>query len=205
MAAFLPSGPRALRVTVALYLCLLLSALGAASAFSQWHLLGQVLEGQPLSTEVARANDGRHLALTAGLAAMMLVTALLYFNWLYNSVRNVAEVRGKPTTVTQGWAIGYWFIPIINLYRPYRTMVELWEKSSQGIAVKMLPPPIALWWLTYLLGGGLDGSTTRLVEAGMLRLSAGLEVAGKLLLVVAAYLLIRIISAIDAAQAQWPD
>lgn len=201
----LPSGPRALRVTLALYLCLILCAVGAASAASQWHLLAQSMQGQTIPTAVARASDSRHLTILAALAVTVLVTAVLYFNWLYNSVRNVREVRGASMRATPGWAVGYWFIPIINFYRPYQTMVELWERSSDGIAVKILPPSIGLWWLTYFLGGVLESSGDRLQAVELLRLSAGLEVASKVLLAVAAYLLIRIIGAIDAAQGEWPE
>lgn len=201
----LPTGPRALRVTLALYLCLALCVAGAASALSQWHLLNQSMQGHPISSEVARANDGRHLTIVAALAVMVLITAVLYFNWLYNSVRNVLEVRGKAMRATPGWAIGYWFIPIVNFFRPYQTVVELWERSSEGIKVKEIPPPIGLWWLTYLAGGILESGGERLEMAGLLSLSAGVEVASKVLLVVAAYLLIRIIAAIDSAQGEWPE
>jgi hypothetical protein len=201
----LPSGPRAQRLTIALYLCLAVSAAGAVSAFSQWNLLNKAMKGTPIPTAVALANDSRHFTLVAALLVLVLVTGLLYFNWLYNSVRNVREVRGKAMRATPGWAIGYWFIPIVNFYRPYQTVRDLWERSSEGIEVKEIPPPIGLWWLTYFMGGVLESSGERLQTVELLRLSAGLEVGSKVLLVVAAYLLIRIVGAIDAAQAEWPE
>jgi hypothetical protein len=201
----LPSGPRAQRVTIALYLCLAVSALGAASAFSQWRLLDGAMKGHAIPTAVALANDSRHFTLVAALLIMVLVTGLLYFNWLYNSVRNVRETRGKEMRATPGWAIAYWFIPIVNFFRPYQTVRDLWLRSSEGIKVKEIPPPIGLWWLTYFMGGVLESSGERLQSVAWLRLSAGLETASRVLLVAAAYLLIRIIGAIDAAQAEWPE
>jgi hypothetical protein len=199
-----PSGPRAQRLTVALYLCLALSALGAASAFSQWHLLNEAIKGHSIPTDVALANDSRHFTLVTALLVLVVVTGLLYFNWLYNSVRNVREIRGLEMRATPGWAIAYWFIPIVNFFRPYQTVRDLWRRSSEEIKVKELPPPIGLWWLAYLVGGVLGSSAERLEAVESLRLSAGLETTSKVLLVVAAYLLIRIVGAIDAAQSEWP-
>lgn len=204
----LPTGPRALRVTLALYAAIVMAFLGMASSYSQWRLIQRAQGGVAITTAEAAVGDGRHQFILVGQLVVFLVCVVLFLNWLYNSVRNVREIRGGAMTVTPGWAVGYWFIPFVNLVRPYQTMVQLWERSREGISTTLPSPSIGLWWASYLVSGIAGGVASRLgdtTDLEVLLFTTRLEVGSDLLLGVAGFLLIQIIGAIDSAQGAWPD
>src|SRR5690606_25719047 len=61
---------------------------------------------------------------------------------------------GGFTDHSPGWAVGYWFLPIINLIRPYQIVRELWYRSGSGIALeaapKSAPALVSAWWGTWV-------------------------------------------------------
>ena len=154
---------RAGHLLLFLVLCLLASAAGVASGAWQLDLLNQVAQGAAISEERAVLNDTLYGAVGLVQTGLFLVTAVLWLRWLYASYRSLGtayrevETPGVATTrFTPGWAVGYWFIPIVNLYRPYQVMAELWSGSRElvpGRAPSRRPHLVGLWWAVYLLSG----------------------------------------------------
>ena len=53
---------------------------------------------------------------------------------------------------TPGWAVGWFFLPIANLWKPYQAMKEVWALNAEGgrdagSAAGVLLP---LWWFLWL-------------------------------------------------------
>ena len=73
------------------------------------------------------------LALTGvlGLAtiAVYIATAVVFLMWLYRVSNNVAAF-GKRTANSSGWAVGSFFVPIVNLFIPYQSVKDIWSKSE---------------------------------------------------------------------------
>jgi hypothetical protein len=64
-----------------------------------------------------------------------------------------------------GWAVGYFFIPILNLFRPYQVAKEVAEGSDPASIgdVSSQPnvgqkPPIGVWWTMWIITGLLSQS-----------------------------------------------
>jgi hypothetical protein len=56
-----------------------------------------------------------------------------------------------PPKYTPGWAVGYWFVPILNLARPYDVILELWRSLARRATVGTARPMIVgLWWVSLL-------------------------------------------------------
>ena len=55
---------------------------------------------------------------------------------------------------TPGWAVGSFFIPILNLFRPYQAMRDLLKASRQPARWRSVPdsPVVSLWWALWLIG-----------------------------------------------------
>jgi len=64
---------------------------------------------------------------------IFFVFLIIYFIWIRQAYRNLHSLQLKPTEYSSGWTIGAYFVPFLNLVRPYTMMKEIWY-GSQPIA-----------------------------------------------------------------------
>jgi Domain of unknown function (DUF4328) len=136
--------------------CVLLAALAIGSGFLQLNLLGRIQAGEAVSESESSMNDLLYGGIGLTQAAAFIASAILWLMWLHSAYGNLFQVGRRTADETPGWAVGYWFIPILNLFRPYRIVKELWLRSADmnmEPEVKELPAPhlISLWWGTWIL------------------------------------------------------
>lgn len=94
-----------------------------------------------------------------------LATFVVFIIW-FNRVRCNAEVfRPDGFSQSAGWAIGGWFVPIANLFLPYRTARETWDASTQyapdGSYRSVSGAPVVAWWLTFVAGWIISAVASR--------------------------------------------
>ena len=87
-------------------------------------------------------------------------TGVAFFTWIYRAAQNLPTLGVPDRRFSPGWAIGYWFIPIISLFRPYQVMGEISRGSSPAISrsstdgrVTALLPWWWACWLASTVGG----------------------------------------------------
>lgn len=147
----------------------------------------------------------------AGLGLMSLViyivNVVVILQWMFRGFLNLqfvdAPLRHKPV-----WAIFYWFVPFVNLVKPYQLMKELWTLSgksgtdSSGNVIYDKPPGLfPLWWTCWLTCNFLGTFVFRMANAaGMEGLVEGLSLLSNLLSIVAALVLRTLILQITARQ-----
>lgn len=96
---------------------------------------------------------------------IQLVFSLLFIYWVYKSYKKLPSITGEKTRWSAGWAVGAWLIPILNLFRPYQVMRELWNKSNpEKSRVKKsffsVSNQVGTWWFTTLVGSFYGRFTT---------------------------------------------
>ncbi|HYE46186.1 MAG TPA: DUF4328 domain-containing protein [Caulobacter sp.] len=71
--------------------------------------------------------------------------------WFYRANRN-ARSASTGLETTPGWAVGFFFIPIMSFYRPYRTISEIWRSATEPLSWKSQEDPaiIGWWWGLYI-------------------------------------------------------
>lgn len=87
------------------------------------------------------------LGLWSALVSSLALVALLA--WLSRSVDNSPVLTGKMPSVSPRWSIGWWFVPVANLYKPYDILREQFELLV-GSHTKLTWLVLA-WWLSMLL------------------------------------------------------
>lgn len=108
------------------------------------------------------ASEKRAYALTgAGLLALQVAlygaTATGFVIWTYAARSNLRSLGARRLEYTTAWAVTGWWIPILNLIRPYQVIREIWKASDPGttdpVAWKQVPSPrlLRLWWIFVLL------------------------------------------------------
>ena len=82
-----------------------------------------------------------------------IVIAVLFLRMLYKAVQRAKGFATPFTYVSPGWAVGYWFIPLMNLYRPFEVVKALFkactaEAGGKPAAGEQL---LGAWWALFLL------------------------------------------------------
>lgn len=152
--------------------------LGAVIALGVLALLSGSLElgflaraaTEGLSPEDAAANDTRQGLVGILQLITLVATAIVFLRWQHRAHKNLRAFQAGSLEFTPGWAVGYWFVPIMNLFRPYQAINELWKASAPDIepgnrtAWRSLAPPsiTGLWWALFLASGFLGRASFRL-------------------------------------------
>jgi hypothetical protein len=87
--------------------------------------------------------------------------------------RNAGALGADGLRFSSGWAIGSWFVPILNLFRPKQIANDIWRASAPKLSAarqrewELLNPPFLLlaWWLAFLFSGW-SGNLTRAYADG---------------------------------------
>jgi hypothetical protein len=60
---------------------------------------------------------------------------------------------------TPGWSVGWFFVPILNLFKPYQAMKEIWLASMPSDETpwpeRKAPPVVGWWWILWLIAVAL--------------------------------------------------
>lgn len=92
-------------------------------------------------------NDNRQEALVIGESAFFVAAVVVWLRWFHRAYVNVAAVGGQQRYGT-GWAIGAWFVPILNLFRPKQIANDIWEAGGRRPGALL-----GWWWALWLLSG----------------------------------------------------
>lgn len=72
-----------------------------------------------------------------------------FLRWIYRANQNLQAVWDQRMEFTPGWAVGWYFIPFANLFKPYQAMKEMWavahREPAQGNTL------LQSWWTLWLI------------------------------------------------------
>ena len=138
----------------------------AADLYGIWadareiQLLNALFAGNLPSSAAASAADHRQsIASIVSLVALALTGAAFIF-WFRRAYVNLPALGARGLRYSNGWTIGAWFVPFLNLVRPKRIADDIWRASDpeaapeQGAAWLQQPVSrlITLWWAISIIG-----------------------------------------------------
>jgi len=139
----------------------------------------------------------------AGLLTVLtsLVSGFLILKWIHRANSN-AHAYSNEMNVTPGWNVGFFFIPIANLWKPFQGIRETWEVSNMHSPD--VPGWIRWWWGLWLVTNFIANASFRIEfraeTAQSLSVAAILDITTSILALPLALLLIRLIRTLTAAQ-----
>jgi hypothetical protein len=110
------------------------------------------------------------LVLGVVLLIVYLVVVIFWLMWVHRTYRNLPALGAVGLNYTPGWAVGYHFIPILNLFRPLQVMRETWRASdvrySRGTDWQVLNVPALLgwWWAMHLISAIVNQISFRVYQ-----------------------------------------
>ncbi|HXL07384.1 MAG TPA: DUF4328 domain-containing protein [Gemmatimonadales bacterium] len=207
--------------TYLLLACLVLEAGSMASRLSERALIAPaVADAQPLPADVAASDarwrtdaeqraDARSRTIDALNLVAFACAAVLWLVWLYRAYTNLVFVGSKRVRFSPTWAVGYWFIPFVNVVRAYQVMKDLWLRSdsrNDRDGYDDLPAPVLLrgWWGMSVAWAVLEPVFTRLARDArtveQLSDATHVGIAVGAVGIVATVLAIRVVREIDRRQ-----
>ena len=105
-----------------------------------------------------KANDIRQLVVGIIQFAVYLITVVVFLNWFRRAYGNLHRLRIDYLGQSESMAVGSWFIPIVNLFRPVQIMYEIWTETQWQIKQKDASYRIkkgnlllTIWWTLFIL------------------------------------------------------
>ena len=97
--------------------------------------------------------------LTMPIATVQLATVPVFLVWFHRLYSNLPALGATELRFGRGWAIGAWFVPVLNLWRPKQIANDIWRATdTDADATPAAPWParpvggvVHLWWGLYLL------------------------------------------------------
>ena len=104
----------------------------------------------------------------AYLAIVFLIIFLgggiIVFKWIKEANKNVRALGAKDLSFTPGWAVGWFFIPFANLFKPFKVMNEIWSASHspENWQQDEKNRAVQKWWGLWIGSNGLIQLTQNL-------------------------------------------
>ncbi len=141
------------RAVIALLGCVIASDLFAIGAgLHLGSLWGELAADESLNIYTGPGLRAQELYDRAGVAqtAAFLATAVLFVIWFHRTRRNAEVFEPGVQRMGPGWAVGGWFVPVANLWFPYRVASGIWEASVRlhpDGGWRTVPKTVLnLWW-----------------------------------------------------------
>ncbi|WP_052768562.1 DUF4328 domain-containing protein [Streptomyces humi] len=168
-----------------------LFALGAG--FLRYDATGDLAAGATGAEVFDRADRADALyALAASAQAVTTVACVIVYLCWFHRVRANAQVFDPlGHSLKPGWAVGGWFVPLVNLWFPRRITCEIWDASAPWGTTRS-HALINAWWTTWLgsllIGrlarsdrGDAEGAAWAHADAGEMLVSDTFDIAAAVL------------------------
>ncbi len=190
-------GQRAKLARLFLLAFIVLDALLSVCIIAEWQGLVDLEAVEPDPAALA------YFFVALGYTLAFLAAVIFVAMWLYRAHANLRDAGVDGLAISPGWAVGWYFVPIANLFRPLEAMRELWA-NSHGEGDRFADdahPQIGAWWGCWIVGNILSsvGTQIEMMDSPSV-FSVGLQVASSIGLIGAAWLLRNIISLVTEAQ-----
>jgi len=133
-----------------------LSVIAIFSGYMQLEVLHAMdvgaFESQEAMEAAAESNDLRQQIVAIFQVLVFIIAGVLSLKWIHRACFN-ARVRANHMQFTPGWAVGWYFIPFANLWKPYQAMKEIWETTAAQANKSMTEGGWLLgwWWTSWIV------------------------------------------------------
>lgn len=117
-------------VTAGFVLAMLLDVVSVGSNLLEIRLLERAAAGGVITDDEAMFNDLRQGALGLAHFGLNIFIVVMFCMWVYRANKNARALGAQGMEYTPGWTVGWFFIPIANLWKPYQAIHQVWRASD---------------------------------------------------------------------------
>jgi len=154
-----------------IYIQIFVAIIALASNFMEYQLLSDYQNGVYTSQEQAvadgEASDKRQQIISIFFLVTFVISGILILKWIYRANYNARQLGAQNMEFTPGWSIGWYFIPIFTLWKPYQAMKEIWKASHEpndwGSA--KTSSILGWWWFFWIVTNAIGNVSFRLAKS----------------------------------------
>jgi len=148
-------------VVCALVIVIIVDVVAIFSDLARLDLLSRVISGDYVTQSELQSSDNRQAVVGLIQFMLYLATAAFFLTWIFRAYKNLQAFNVRGLRFSPGWAVGGWFVPFLNLWRPHEVMREIWRASSPRAPVaderawkgEPVSPLMGWWWAAWIIGG----------------------------------------------------
>ncbi len=135
----------------------------ALSTTHMYIFLDTALAGGEVTIEEGNFVD-LHQTIFARLYLFTFVVSIVaYCRYYYRAMKNLTAVNAAGVETTPFWAVGYFFVPFANLWKPLGAVRQIWRGSFDPAAADaVVPGMIGWWWFCWLASNFLGHISFRM-------------------------------------------
>jgi hypothetical protein len=151
-----PNDLRSKNAITLIWIVMSLDIIALISNYFQFDLLQTVANGGTVTSAEAVFNDIRQQIVGVVYSITYLISGIVFIQWFRRAYFNL-HLRSSHLLYTDGWAAGSWFIPFLNLFRPFQIMKELYVETARIFSKKGLSEEVSStkflgwWWALWLI------------------------------------------------------
>ncbi len=141
----------------------ILNVIAVVSGYAQAQLLNAAIGGEVVTESEAMANDARQSAIGVMQTLLYITAAIIFLVWVHRAHSNLLSLGAIELRFTSGWAVGWFFIPFMSLFRPYQVVSEIWKASDPNVDTadkiswkNVATSPIVGWWWAFFIIGNFS-------------------------------------------------
>ncbi len=135
----------------------ILNGVAVVYGYHQYELLVSAKNGVDVNMDEAGSILVHQLMINVAQLGFRVIVGIQFLMWVYRMSHNAHCVKtGKPTS-SPGWAVGCYFIPVLNMWKPYLIMKEIYEAFRQRPSYSKVLP---LWWTAWVLSSAVGCFTS---------------------------------------------
>lgn len=147
-----PLRGRVQAVTVVFVVMALVCAAAVWSGWLELRLMDRFIAGEEVTDAEATSNDDRQAMFGLIQLGLGVAAAVVFIRWLYAAYLYVGTVAPAEQRYSPGWAIGSWFVPIMNLFRPKQMVNDVWRAGGRDGQDAQPGWLLVAWWTFWLVG-----------------------------------------------------
>lgn len=125
--------------------------------YYKYNLVKKIAQGEEFSEESKLIFEIIDYSTLIISSILTLICAIFFILWFRRAYYNLSQLVLN-VSYSDGWAAGAWFVPIVNLFRPYKMMKELYEKTESLFIKRNIKfesdfksNSVLLWWIFWIV------------------------------------------------------
>jgi len=154
-----PNGQRAKNAVLMIWIVMAMSVIMLISSLIQYRILSQMNEGVIISPDEIETNDLRVGFILILYGIVYLISGVTFIQWFRRAYYNLHQ-RMSHLSHSEEWAAISWFVPIVNFFRPYNIMVEIYRETKKLLQYHQIRIPnnmnrniVGWWWALWIFTG----------------------------------------------------
>ena len=148
-------------------------AVAIISDISYLQLIDRAIGGAEIFIDEVETAESRQGIIGITQLVLFAATVVLFLIWFRRSYRNLGSLGADWLRFKPGWAVGAWFVPLLNAVRPKEIANDIWRVSDPQLPRTLngpalghpVSPLVNSWWGVFLISGALGRASFTGVDA----------------------------------------